>query len=217
MITEFIELQTADSPDATIIWLHGLGADGHDFEAIVPELNLPADMAIRFIFPHAPYRPITLNNGYVMRGWYDIKSLSFGSDEDIEGIEDSASALFQLIEQQVSLGIKPERILLAGFSQGAAIILHTGLNCPQPLGGLMVLSGYLPLADRQQADVRPNLNLFMAHGLQDEIVSYQHGVNSRLWLEGKGVKVEWHDYMMGHSVCAEEISHIRNWIIKTLA
>ncbi|MDH5485656.1 MAG: alpha/beta hydrolase [Gammaproteobacteria bacterium] len=216
MIPEYIELETTKNPDSTIIWLHGLGADGHDFEAIVPELGLPGDMAIRFIFPHAPFRPITLNNGYVMRGWYDIKSLTFGSDEDIDGIKDSADALGQLVEREIARGIPAHRIILAGFSQGGAIVLYTGLTTSKPLAGLMVLSSYLPLAQHLPTDMTSNLNIFMGHGRQDDIVRFEYGQGSRQQLENRGLTVEWHDYEMAHSVCAEEIDHIREWIIKRL-
>jgi phospholipase/carboxylesterase len=216
MIPEYLQLNTAENPDAAIIWLHGLGADGHDFEAIVPELRLPDDLAIRFIFPHAPFRPITLNNGYVMRGWYDIKSLAFGEDEDIEGIADSAEALRLLIDQQIASGIPASRIILAGFSQGGAIVLYTGLHLEKPLAGLMVLSAYLPVAEQLRANIASPLNIFMAHGLQDDIVNYQYGVSTRLLLENRGINVEWHDYAMAHSICAEEIQHIREWIIASL-
>lgn len=217
---ETIEVTTAQHPDAAVIWLHGLGADGHDFEAIVPELKLPIELGIRFIFPHAPYRPITLNNGYVMRGWYDIANLEFGSQEDATGIEESAAIIESLIETEISRGIPSERIILAGFSQGGAVILHTGLRYKKPLAGLMALSTYLPLADSfvtAAAALNQQYNIFMAHGLQDDIVNYQYGLKSRMLLEQAGHQIQWHDYPMGHSVCQDEIHHIRQWIIDRLA
>ena len=219
MTLETIELITAEKPDASVIWLHGLGADGHDFEGLLPELKLPENLAIRFIFPHAPYRPITLNNGYVMRGWYDIKSLEFGADQDQLGIEESALALNQLIDNEISRGISSQRIILAGFSQGGAIVLHTALRASQPLAGIMALSSYVPLSDSLATDaseLSKNTPLFMAHGLQDDIVNYKYGVQSRMLLLDQGYKVDWHDYPMSHSVCMEEIADIRQWIVSLL-
>ncbi|MCW8854777.1 MAG: alpha/beta hydrolase [Gammaproteobacteria bacterium] len=219
MTLETIELITADKPDASVIWLHGLGADGHDFEALVPELKLPDSLAIRFIFPHAPYRPITLNNGYVMRGWYDIKNLAFGADEDQLGIHESAQALDELIDQEISRGISSERIILAGFSQGGAIVLHTALRSRHPLAGTLALSTYVPLSDSLASEASQSnktMPLFMAHGLQDDIVNYKYGAQSRMLLMDQGYKVDWHDYPMSHSVCMEEISDIRHWIIQLL-
>jgi phospholipase/carboxylesterase len=220
MTLETIELLTSDSPTAAVIWLHGLGADGHDFEGLVPQLNLPDELAIRFIFPHAPNRPITLNNGYVMRGWYDISSLEFGRQEDADGIHQSAQAITQLIAQENTRGIPSHRILLAGFSQGGAIVLHTALRHDEPLAGLMALSTYLPLSGTLESEMSPvnkQIPIFMAHGLQDDIVKYQYGVESQKLLEKKHYSVEWHDYTMGHSVCIDEIKDISNWLIKQLS
>jgi len=220
MTLETIELLTADKPTASVIWLHGLGADGHDFEGLVPELKLPEELAIRFIFPHAPNRPITLNNGYVMRGWYDISSLEFGQQEDAKGIQQSSQAIAQLIEQEIKRGIASQRILLAGFSQGGAIVLHTALRYPKPLAGLMALSTYLPLKNTLENErhlANKNIPFFMAHGLQDEIVKYQYGIESRKLLEKNNYSVEWHDYTMGHSVCIDEIKDIRDWLLKHLS
>ena len=219
MSLETIELVTADQPDASVIWLHGLGADGHDFEALVPELKLPDNLAIRFIFPHAPYRPITLNNGYVMRGWYDIKSLEFGADEDQLGITESAQALNELIDLEIARGIPGDRIILAGFSQGGAIVLHTALRSQHSLAGTMALSSYVPLSHSLASEASQSnklMPLFMAHGLQDDIVNYKYGVQSRMLLMDQGYAVDWHDYPMSHSVCMEEISDIRHWIIQLL-
>ena len=219
MTLETIELLTSDKPDASVIWLHGLGADGHDFEGLVPELKLPDELAIRFIFPHAPSRPITLNNGYVMRGWYDISNLEFGHQEDIEGIQQSSLAIEQLIKQENKRGIPNQRIVLAGFSQGGAIVLHTALRYAEPLAGLMALSTYLPLKNSFESEINSankNIPIFMAHGLQDDIVKYQYGIESRNILEKNNYSVEWHDYPMAHSVCIEEIKDIRDWLIKQL-
>jgi len=220
MTLETIELATSDNPDASVIWLHGLGADGHDFEGLVPELKLPDDLAIRFIFPHAPNRPITLNNGYVMRGWYDISSLEFGQQEDEQGIHESSTAITQLIENEITRGIPSHRILLAGFSQGGAIVLHTALRYTQTLAGVMALSTYLPLKntiENEINDANKNISIFMAHGMQDDIVNYQYGVQSRVLLEQNNCCVEWHDYAMSHSVCIDEIRDIRNWLIELLS
>jgi len=220
MTLETIEVLTADKPTASVIWLHGLGADGHDFEALVPELKLPKELAIRFIFPHAPNRPITLNNGYVMRGWYDISSLEFGQHEDAEGIQQSSQDIAQLIKQENKRGIPSQRILLAGFSQGGAIVLHTALRYPEPLAGLMALSTYLPLKNTLENEshlANKNIPIFMAHGLEDEIVKYQYAAESRKLLQQSNYSVEWHDYTMGHSVCADEIKDIRDWLLKYLS
>lgn len=216
MSLEYIEINPADTLKKCVIWLHGLGADGHDFEAMVPELQLPESAGIGFIFPHAPYRPITLNNGYVMRGWYDVSSLRFDQEEDEEGIRESADLLNQLIDQQLARGIEARDIILAGFSQGGAVVLHTGLRYPQPLGGIMALSAYLPLASKLGKEMpsdNAQVPVFMAHGLQDDIVNYQYGASSRQRLQQAGCKTEWHDYAMAHGVCMEEIGDIRNWLL----
>lgn len=216
MLLEHIEHCTAENPDACIIWLHGLGADGNDFAGIVPELRLPADLRVRFIFPHAPYRPITLNNGYVMRGWYDIASLQFGSHEDDVGINESAGQINDFISREVERGINPQRIILAGFSQGGAIALYTGLRQNVPLAGIMALSTYVPLISRLEVSSHRNLPVFMAHGLQDDIVQYRYGVESRVWLQQQGYRIDWHDYPMAHSVCMDEIADIRQWLLGVL-
>ena len=216
MSLEYIEVPSGASTDLVVIWLHGLGADGHDFEALVPELKLPADVGIRFLFPHAPFRPITLNNGYVMRGWYDISGLDFSAPQDAQGIAESAELVNQLIQQQRAAGIPSEHILLAGFSQGGAVALHTGLRYSEPLAGIMALSCYLPLADRlhqERLDSNQHTPIFMAHGLQDEIINYQFGATSRIQLEQAGYPLQWHDYTMGHSVSPAEIEDIRHWLL----
>lgn len=218
MLLEHIEHSTAENPDACVIWLHGLGADGHDFAGIVPELQLPAELHLRFIFPHAPYRPITLNNGYVMRGWYDISSLQFGSQEDAVGIVESAEQINAFIERELSRGVHRQRIILAGFSQGGAIALYSGLRQPG-LGGVMALSTYVPLVGQptNELTAERSLPVFMAHGLQDDIVAHGYAVQSRMWLQQQGFSVEWHDYPMAHSVCMEEVGAIRRWLQARLA
>lgn len=210
---DYITHETGPLPDAAVIWLHGLGANGHDFAAIVPQLHLPADFAIRFIFPHAPVRPITINQGYQMPGWYDIASLKIVDHEDEAGINASTAAIHSLCRQQQSLGIAADRIILAGFSQGGAIALHSGLNYPAPLGGIMALSSYLPQCSPLGNAANHCTEIFMAHGRHDDVVSPEYGQLSRERLEKSGYAVKWHEYDMAHTVCAEEIKDIRSWLI----
>lgn len=215
---DYIETGNPDA-DKCVIWLHGLGANGHDFEPIVPELNLPTDHNIRFLFPHAPDMPVTVNAGVVMPAWYDVYSMTFTNHEDEQGIRLAESRIRQLIEHQVERGIKPEKIILAGFSQGGAIALHTALRYPQTLAGVMALSTYLPLVklfydERHQANQQ--ISILMCHGSHDPVVPYHLGDDSRYFLEEAGYKVEWHSYPMQHSVCADEIKDISLWIQKTL-
>ncbi len=213
-----IILQTgagAKPADAAVIWLHGLGADGNDFVPIVGEFSLPPMANIRFIFPHAPVRPITVNGGYRMRGWYDITSLDIANRDDTEGIIDSAGILARLCDEQVAQGIAAERIIVAGFSQGGAIALYAGLRYPQRLGGIIALSTYLPMQQQLQQEASPanrDTPLFMAHGLDDDIVALRFGQQTRDLLQQQGYHVEWHDYPMGHSVCIEEIRDLNTWL-----
>ncbi|MDH5388681.1 MAG: alpha/beta hydrolase [Gammaproteobacteria bacterium] len=211
-----IQLETGKNPDAAVIWLHGLGADGNDFAGIVPQLQLPNEIAIRFIFPHAPVRPITLNQGYHMPGWYDLTSLNIDNDEDEAGINESSAAIRALCNEQEALGIPSERIILAGFSQGGAIALHCGLNYASTLGGIMALSTYLPHCCDLDNKNNQALDIFMAHGLQDDVVDSHFGNLSRQRLEKSGYSVKWHEYTMSHSVCPEEIRDIRQWLINRL-
>ena len=215
---EAIEIQTGIKPDAAVIWLHGLGADGHDFEPIVPELRLPGTLQVRFVFPHAPIRPVTLNQGMRMRAWYDIAQLG-GGPEDEAGIRESGSAVQQLIQEQINRGIDTPRIVLAGFSQGGAIALHTALRYSAPLGGVLALSTYLPLAAKLKEEMKEanrNLPLFMAHGLYDDIIPLRRAEQSRKILLDAGYDVEWHTYPMPHSVCAEELVDIASFLVKRL-
>jgi len=210
-----IEIETGPRPTASVIWLHGLGADGHDFEPIVPELGLTGHPAIRFIFPHAPQRPVTINNGYVMRAWYDIAITEFGRQEDEAGIRDSERILRDLIQGEIERGIKAERIVLAGFSQGGAIVLHTGLRFPHALGGIVALSTYLPLADTLSAEAHPAnaaIPIFMAHGIDDPIIDCALGQRSADLLKKHGAKIEWRTYPMAHSVHPREIADIASWL-----
>lgn len=218
--SNIVEVESGDNMEGSVIWLHGLGADGHDFEPIVPELRLPADLGLRFIFPHAPVRPVTLNGGMSMRAWFDIVSLDRNGPVDEAGIRQSASALTALIEREHQRGIAYEKIVLAGFSQGGAIASHCALRYPQKLGGLMALSTYLPMLGALQAEVAEvktsqarSLPIFMAHGSFDPVLPIQLGTASRDALRALGFTVEWHEYPIPHSVCAEEISDISRWLV----
>lgn len=216
---ESIEIVTAETPDAAVIWLHGLGADGNDFVPIVPELGLPAGAAIRFVFPHAPMMPVTVNNGYIMRAWYDIAFDGVDRRPDADGIVASQAAIEALIGREKERGVAAGRIVLAGFSQGGAITLQTGLRYGEALGGLMVLSSYLPLADKVAAEASQanrRTPVFMAHGQQDPVIDIQLAQRSKARLEELGYAVEWHEYPMPHSVCATEIADIRRWLTKVL-
>ena len=217
-LLERIEIETAPSPTASVIWMHGLGADGHDFEPIVPELGLPAGLAVRFIFPHAPVRPVTINNGMAMRAWYDILEMG-GAREDGEGLRESQAAIEALIANEEARGIVAGRMVLAGFSQGGAIAFQAGLRHPQKLAGIMALSTYLPLAGTVEAErhaANRGLPVFMAHGSVDPMISIGRAQQSRAMLEALGYPVEWHEYPMPHSVCPEEIADITAWLVKVL-
>jgi len=211
-----IEFETGNNPDAAVIWLHGLGADGNDFAGIVPQLQLPPELAIRFIFPHAPVRPITINQGYQMRGWYDLTSLNIDNNEDTAGIKESSDAICALCHKQGSLGIASKRVILAGFSQGGAIALHCGLNYPLPLAGIMALSTYLPHCTPLNKASNQGVDIFMAHGKHDDVVDFHYGDLSRQLLEKSGYSVKWHEYNMQHNVSIEEIQDIRNWLLSNL-
>ena len=220
-ILECIEIETGKNPDASVIWMHGLGADGNDFVPVVNELDLDGT-AIRFVFPHAPKRPVTINNGMVMRAWYDV---SFGDLEgkarrpDAVGIHESQEQITALIAREAARGIAPDRIVLAGFSQGGAIALQTGLRHPERLAGVMALSTYLPLADslpHEAAAANKATPVFMAHGLFDPVVPLAMGAGSMTFLAGLGYRVEWKQYPMQHSVCAEEIQDIGTWLRRVL-
>ena len=214
---ESIELETAPNPTASVIWLHGLGADGNDFAPIVPELELP-DIAIRFVFPHAPMQPVTINGGMVMRAWYDISDNAIRR-EDESGVRASQVELEKLIARERSRGVAAQNIVLAGFSQGGAVVLHTGLRHPERLAGIMALSTYVPLADLVSGEIAAmnrSLPIFMAHGSGDPIIPMARAQQSRTLLEQLGYAVEWHDYPMPHSVCAEEIADVSGWLQRVL-
>ena len=222
-LLETIEIETGDEPAAAVIWMHGLGADGNDFVPIVHELDLSGAPAIRFVFPHAPMQPVSINNGYVMRAWYDVKwgDLEGKSKQaDARGVRASQSAVEALVERQVARGIGAEKIVLAGFSQGGAIALQSGLRHSARLAGVMALSTYLPLAETlssERAEANRATPIFMAHGTQDGVVPYQMGVRSRDLLVQQGYSVEWHEYPMAHSVCLEEIGDVGAWLVRVLA
>lgn len=215
-----IEIETGPNPVASIIWLHGLGADGHDFEPIVPELRLPGSLAVRFVFPHAPFRPVSINGNASMRAWYDIAFDATGIHQNEAHIRDSEQSLRALIARERDRGIDSRRIVLAGFSQGAAIALHTGLRYPESLAGIMALSAPLPLAERIPAELHAanaQVPVFLAHGTQDRVVPYMVGESARRLLKEIGVPVEWHSYPMEHSVSQEEVADIRAWLERVLA
>jgi phospholipase/carboxylesterase len=212
-----IVLQTGKQAQHSIIWLHGLGADGQDFVPIAEELELP--VAVRYIFPHAPMRPVTINGGFVMRAWYDIASQSMDTQQDTAGIRASQSLVEEIIAREVAHGIAPYNIFLAGFSQGGAIALHTALRQTAPLGGVLALSTYLPLAEiaaRELLEQSRATPVFMAHGRNDPIVPYTLGMTSRDALLKFGYAVEWHEYAMQHSVCEEELRDIEAWLTKRI-
>ncbi len=214
-----VEINPAGTPRACIIWLHGLGADGHDFEPLIPQLGLVDTPGVRVVLPHAPRRAVTINNGMVMPAWYDIRAADFSRAEDSEGIRESERQLHALIRREVDNGIPPERIVLAGFSQGGAIVLHTGLRYPQPLAGILALSCYLPMADTlatEAAAANSDLPIMMAHGMQDPVVPLMLALQSRDRLEQLGYSVSWHSYPMQHSLCPEEIGDIRGWLRQQL-
>lgn len=214
-----IEIQTTSTPDSAVIWLHGLGADGNDFVPIVSELNLPDSLGIRFIFPHAPHRPVTCNGGYVMRAWYDIYSLENIEQEDLAGLTESRQYIESLIQDEIDRGIQPGRIILMGFSQGGAVALHAGLRHTDTLAGIGALSTYLPFRDSLDTDknaANQNTPIFMAHGQYDPVVRFDLGDRSCQLLRQSGYDIDWHDYSMEHSVCMEEISDISDWLKRLL-
>jgi len=217
-LLETIEVETGDNPTTSVIWLHGLGADGHDFEALVPELDLPA-ASIRFVFPHAPMQPVTINAGMVMRAWYDVSDAALRR-EDEAGVRASQSRIEVLMAREKQRGTNADRLVLAGFSQGGAIALHTGLRHRERLAGIMALSCYLPIGDKLAAEAHAanrDVPIFMAHGVLDPIVPLTRSAQSRELLERDGYAPEWHDYRMPHAVCPEEIRDIGVWLRRILA
>ena len=217
-VLEVIELETGPKPRAAVIWLHGLGADGHDFEPIVPELGLPASLPVRFIFPNAPQRPVTINMGMRMRAWYDILQMG-GGKEDENGIRESQSQIEALIAGEVKRGIPHGKIVLAGFSQGGAIVLQTGLRHAERLAGVMALSTYLPLSntlEKERSAANRDLPIFMAHGKFDGMIPMDRAALSRDAMRALGYAVDWREYPMQHSVCPEEIADIAAFLLRIL-
>ena len=225
-LPETAEVEPRTAADASVILFHGLGADGHDFESIVPELRLaaspsvlPASPAVRFVFPHAPLRPVTINGGMRMRAWYDITGLDRRSIQDESGIRESARSADALVGREQQRGIAADRIVLAGFSQGGAIALFAGLRQPARLAGILALSTYLPLADTLAAEAHPAsaaAPIFLAHGTSDPVVPLALGEGSRAQLVGLGYDVDWHTYPMPHSLCGPEVADIREWLLHVL-
>jgi phospholipase/carboxylesterase len=214
-----IELETGRPVDASVIWLHGLGADGHDFEPIVPELDLPDTPDVRFVFPHAPMQAVTLNGGAVMRAWYDVYALEGQRREDDAGVRASQAQVEELIEREKARGVPAARLVLAGFSQGGAIALHTGLRHRERLAGIMALSTYLPVASTLAAEATPAnraVPIFMGHGRGDALIPIERAMMSRRQLEAAGYAVEWHEYPMAHAVCMEEIADVSAWLQRVL-
>ena len=210
-----IDIETASAPNAAIIWLHGLGADGHDFEPLVPEIVARGERAWRFVFPHAPIRPVTLNGGLPMRAWYDLKGLDRRAAEDLAGFWDADARVRELIARESARGIPPSRVVLAGFSQGGAVSLYTAPRYPERLAGVLALSCYLPLPDRLAAErgsANQDVPIFMAHGRDDMTLSLTFGLESRDHLRGLGYRVDWHEYPMGHSGCHPEVTDIRAFL-----
>jgi phospholipase/carboxylesterase len=218
-LLEAIEIETGRKPTGAVIWLHGLGADGHDFAPIVPQLVGPDERPLRFVFPHAPVRPVTINGGMPMRAWYDILGFDRGIPQDTAGIRASAAEAAELISRENQRGIPTNRIVLGGFSQGGAISLFAGPRYPEKLAGIMGLSCYLLLEDLLPAE-RTRVNyqtpIFLAHGTQDPVVDVRRGTEARQLLEAGGYPVEWHTYPMPHSVCPQEIEDIAAWLRKVL-
>jgi phospholipase/carboxylesterase len=212
---ETVEVETGPQPSAAVVWLHGLGADGHDFEPLVPELHWPGAPAIRFVFPHAPVRPVTINGGMPMRAWYDIVSLGSGRDHDQQGITDSVNQVAQLVRRERERGIAAGRIVLAGFSQGGAIALQLALRFAEKLAGLIALSTYLLLDHRLAAEAHESnlgLPVFVGHGTQDPMVPCRLGEQLAARLRDMGYAVEWRSYAMPHSVCPQEVVDLAAWL-----
>ena len=219
MPIDSIEVVTGPTPDSAIIWLHGLGANGHDFEPIVPELVRPGERAWRFVFPHAPRRPVSINGGMVMPAWYDIKDFDRKAAEDEAGFRGAKASVVELIDRERERGIEAGRIVLAGFSQGGAVCLYAAPRHAERLAGVIALSTYLPLATRLAAERVPanhGTPIFMAHGLTDAVLPVAMGFESRDLLQAAGFAVEWHQYPMAHAVCPAEIADIRNFLLRVL-
>ena len=214
-----IEIERGNDPTHAVLWMHGLGADGNDFVPIIDELALPSDISVRFVFPHAPMRAVTINQGFVMRAWYDVFDRSFNRTEDEDGLRDSQRAIEFLLERERKRGILPGRIVLAGFSQGGAMALQAGLRYPEKLAGIMALSCYLPMRQTLAIEshrANSGTSIFMAHGNLDSVVPMALATISKQQLLESGYVVEWHEYPMEHSVCVEEMADISEWLQRVL-
>jgi phospholipase/carboxylesterase len=218
-LPDCVEIETGPGPVASVIWLHGLGADGHDFEPIVPELRMPDDLPVRFVFPHAPVRPVTINGGMPMRAWYDIRVMHASRNQDKAGIAESVATAEALIEREIQRGSPASAIVLAGFSQGGAVALHAGLRYPQRLAGLVALSTYLLFPDRmaeERHEANRDLPLFLAHGSMDPVVPFAMGRATLSAMQDAGQPVSWHSYPMMHGVCPDEIADIGSFLRERL-
>lgn len=217
---EGVERLTGADPQWTVLWLHGLGADGHDFVPLLPKLVRPHWPALRFVFPHAPVRPVTINNGVPMRAWYDIAAADLGTRADLAGVQASVAEVEALIAHEAGRGVPARRVILAGFSQGGAVALACGLARPTPLAGLVALSTYLPGIDQAAARLAPGAQaqpVFMAHGLGDPVVPLAHAERSLAALRALGFPVDWHTYPMAHQVCAQEVADLGDWLERRFA
>jgi phospholipase/carboxylesterase len=219
-LLEALEVETAPSPQAAVIWMHGLGADGYDFVEIPPMLRLPEQPAVRFVFPHAPMQPVTINGGMVMRAWYDVRHDAGARREDEPGVRASQRHIEALVAREKARGVPAARLILAGFSQGGAMALHTGLRHTERLAGILALSCFLPLADRlagEASAANRDVPIFLAHGTQDPLIPLARARHAHDVLTGLGYPVEWHEYPMPHSVCDAEIRDIGAWLTQRLA
>ncbi len=218
MSLEFVEHPATGEHKATVIWLHGLGDSGDGFLPVASQLSLPAELGVKFVFPHAPVQPVTINGGMAMRSWYDIKSMDLDKRADEAGVRESAAKVEQLIEQELNDGINANKIILAGFSQGGVISLHLAPRLPQKLAGVMALSTYMCVPEKFTAEAKQtNLNVFMAHGRHDDVVPHSAGRSAFDVLSAHNMDVSWQDYPMAHQVCGEELMAIRQWLIARLS
>jgi phospholipase/carboxylesterase len=218
-LLDCVEINPSKPASHVVIWLHGLGADGHDFEAIVPELQLPDTLPIRYVFPHAPIRSVTINYGMQMRAWYDILEMDVSRKVDLDSIASSAAQLEDLIQNELESGFSPQQILLAGFSQGGAIVLHTGLRYSRPLAGILALSTYLPTLDTLEAErngANTDIAIMLAHGKYDPLIPIAHAIATHKELLRLDYSVQWFQYPMQHEVCMDEIRQIRSWLLDLL-
>jgi phospholipase/carboxylesterase len=219
VVRETVEIETGRAPTGSVIWMHGLGADGHDFEPIVPELVQRGERPLRFIFPHAPIRPVTINGGYPMRAWYDIAAIDRRTAEDDSGIRTSQAVIDTLVRRENSRGVASERIVLAGFSQGGAMAVFAGTRFPEKLAGIMGLSCYLLLEPQlltERSTANQSTPVFLAHGTQDPVVQLMLGEHARHVLQAAGYAIEWHAYEMPHSLCPQEVTDIAAWLRRVL-